>query len=111
MDPSSVSRAVAALEGELGTRLFQRITRHLSLIKAGSVFVERLARGGHAKRRRDCASGWWDRARRRAALQWGAGRADLLKNLIVGGGPVPVRAYIDDRAMDAREVIEVMVAV
>lgn len=43
VDPSSVSRAVAALEGELGTRLFQRNTRHLALTEAGSVFVERLA--------------------------------------------------------------------
>lgn len=43
VDPSSVSRAVAALESELGTRLFQRNTRHLSLTEAGSVFVERLA--------------------------------------------------------------------
>jgi len=43
VDPSSVSRAVAALEGELGTRLFLRNTRHLALTEAGSVFVEGLA--------------------------------------------------------------------
>jgi DNA-binding transcriptional LysR family regulator len=43
VDPSSVSRAVAALEAELGTRLFQRSTRHVALTEAGSVFVERLA--------------------------------------------------------------------
>jgi DNA-binding transcriptional LysR family regulator len=42
-DPSSVSRAIAALEEELGTRLFQRNTRHLSLTEAGSAFVERMA--------------------------------------------------------------------
>jgi len=42
VDPSSVSRAVAALEAELGTRLFARNTRHLALTEAGSVFTERL---------------------------------------------------------------------
>ena len=35
VDPSSVSRAVAALEGELGTRLFVRNTRRLALTEAG----------------------------------------------------------------------------
>lgn len=43
VDPSSVSRAVAGLEAELGTKLFQRNTRHVSLTEAGSVFAERLA--------------------------------------------------------------------
>lgn len=43
VDPSSVSRAVAALEEELGTRLFSRNTRNLALTEAGSVFAERLA--------------------------------------------------------------------
>lgn len=42
VDPSSVSRAVAALETELGTRLFTRNTRHLALTEAGSLFTERL---------------------------------------------------------------------
>ena len=42
MDPSTISRAVSALEGELGTRLFVRNTRHLALTEAGSVFTERL---------------------------------------------------------------------
>jgi len=43
IDPSSVSRTVSALEGELGTRLFVRNTRHLALTEAGSLFTERLA--------------------------------------------------------------------
>lgn len=43
VDPSSVSRAVSALENELGTRLFVRNTRHLALTEAGSVFTERLS--------------------------------------------------------------------
>jgi DNA-binding transcriptional LysR family regulator len=43
VDPSSVSRTVAALESELGTRLLQRNTRKLSLTEAGAVFVERIA--------------------------------------------------------------------
>ena len=43
VDPSSVSRAVATLEGDLGTRLFQRNTRQLALTEAGLAFVERLA--------------------------------------------------------------------
>ena len=43
VDPSSVSRAIAALEAELGTRLLSRNTRHLSLTESGSVFFERIA--------------------------------------------------------------------
>ena len=43
VDPSSVSRAVAALEAKLGTRLFQRNTRQLTMTEAGAVFVQRVA--------------------------------------------------------------------
>ncbi len=42
VDPSSVSRSVAALESELGTRLFQRSTRRLAVTEAGAVFGQRL---------------------------------------------------------------------
>jgi DNA-binding transcriptional LysR family regulator len=42
VDPSSVSRTVAALESELGTRLFQRNTRKLALTEAGAVLIERI---------------------------------------------------------------------
>jgi DNA-binding transcriptional LysR family regulator len=42
VDPSSVSRTMAALEAELGTRLFQRSTRQLAVTEAGAVFAERL---------------------------------------------------------------------
>lgn len=42
VDPSSVSRSVAALEAELGTRLFQRSTRRIALTEAGTVFAQRL---------------------------------------------------------------------
>jgi len=42
VDPSSVSRAVAALEDELGLRLFQRTTRRLSPTEAGIVYFERV---------------------------------------------------------------------
>ncbi len=38
--PSSVSRQIADLEDELGTRLFHRTTRRLSLTEAGRVFCE-----------------------------------------------------------------------
>ena len=40
---SSVSRHVAALEAELGTRLFQRTTRRLRLTPAGAAYYERAA--------------------------------------------------------------------
>ncbi len=40
--PSSISRSIQALENELGVRLFQRNTRHLSLTEAGSVYFERI---------------------------------------------------------------------
>jgi DNA-binding transcriptional LysR family regulator len=42
VDPSSVSRTVAALEEELGARLFQRNTRQLALTEAGASFAQRL---------------------------------------------------------------------
>lgn len=41
-DPSSVSRAVAALEVELGLRLFQRSTRRLALTEAGALYLARV---------------------------------------------------------------------
>jgi DNA-binding transcriptional LysR family regulator len=40
-DPSSVSRAIAGLEAELGVRLFQRTTRSLSLTEAGDLYLSR----------------------------------------------------------------------
>jgi DNA-binding transcriptional LysR family regulator len=42
---SSVSRAVALLEQELGARLLQRSTRRVRLTEAGSAFYERASRG------------------------------------------------------------------
>lgn len=41
-DPSSVSRAIAILERDVGVRLFQRTTRQLSLSQAGSQFLARV---------------------------------------------------------------------
>lgn len=41
-DPSSVSRSIAALEDQLGARLFQRTTRKVSLTEAGSHFAARI---------------------------------------------------------------------
>ncbi len=43
IDPSSVSRAIAGLETELGIRLFQRTTRKLSPTEAGTTYFERIA--------------------------------------------------------------------
>lgn len=42
IDPSSVSRAIAGLEEELGIRLFQRTTRQLSPTEAGTVYFQRI---------------------------------------------------------------------
>ncbi|MEM9292461.1 MAG: LysR family transcriptional regulator [Acidobacteriota bacterium] len=42
LDPSAVSRAVAALEESVGVRLLQRTTRRLSLTEAGEVFFGRV---------------------------------------------------------------------
>ncbi|MDX2270766.1 MAG: LysR substrate-binding domain-containing protein [Cyanobacteriota bacterium] len=42
MDPSSVSRAIAGLEAELGIRLFQRTTRQLSPTEAGAAYFQRI---------------------------------------------------------------------
>lgn len=42
VDPSSVSRAIAALEEELGIRLLQRTTRQLSPTEAGIVYFRRI---------------------------------------------------------------------
>lgn len=41
-DPSSISRSIAALEEELGARLFQRTTRKVSLTEAGGQFAARI---------------------------------------------------------------------
>lgn len=41
-DPSSVSRAIAQLEREVGARLFQRTTRQLTLTEAGGLFLARV---------------------------------------------------------------------
>jgi DNA-binding transcriptional LysR family regulator len=42
VDPSHVSRVIAALEDELGVRLFQRTTRRLAPTEAGRVYFERI---------------------------------------------------------------------
>jgi len=42
VDPSSISRSIAALENELGLRLFQRTTRRLSATEAGLVYFDRV---------------------------------------------------------------------
>lgn len=42
IDPSSISRAVASLEEELGTRLFQRSTRRMGLTEAGNIYFSRV---------------------------------------------------------------------
>lgn len=41
-DPSSISRAVADLESELGFRLFQRSTRAMTLTEAGATYLARI---------------------------------------------------------------------
>ncbi|HVO04048.1 MAG TPA: LysR family transcriptional regulator [Candidatus Cybelea sp.] len=42
-DPSSVSRAIAGIEAELGVRLFQRTTRRMVLTEAGALFLARVS--------------------------------------------------------------------
>lgn len=42
MDPSAVTRAVAALEAALGARLLQRTTRQVALTEAGAGYLERV---------------------------------------------------------------------
>lgn len=42
VDPSSVSRLIAALETELGVRLFQRTTRRFALTEAGDLYLNRV---------------------------------------------------------------------
>ena len=44
LSPSVVSRQIAALEGRLGTRLFHRTTRQISLTDAGARYLERARR-------------------------------------------------------------------
>ena len=43
IDPSSVSRAIAKLETELGIRLFQRSTRKLETTELGAIYFQRIA--------------------------------------------------------------------
>ena len=42
VDPSSVSRTIAALEADLGVRLFDRTTRRLALTEAGRTYLDRV---------------------------------------------------------------------
>jgi len=42
VDPSSISRQIAALERDLGYRLFDRTTRRLALTQAGQLTFERI---------------------------------------------------------------------
>lgn len=42
IDPSSVSRTISSVEGELGLRLFQRSTRSLSITEEGEVYLSRI---------------------------------------------------------------------
>ena len=42
LDPSSVSRSIAALEDELSLRLFHRSTRKLELTEAGEIYLNRI---------------------------------------------------------------------
>ncbi|KQY72521.1 hypothetical protein ASD52_29875 [Ensifer sp. Root142] len=42
VEPSSISRAIAALEAEIGVRLFQRTTRSLELTEGGKLYLERI---------------------------------------------------------------------
>ena len=41
VDPSSISRQVAALEATLGVRIFERTTRRLDLTEAGRLYLDR----------------------------------------------------------------------
>lgn len=43
VDASSISRAIAALEADLGVRLFHRTTRSMALTEAGEVYRDRLS--------------------------------------------------------------------
>lgn len=43
IEPSSVSRSIAAIEAQLGERLFQRTTRKLALTEAGALYLARIA--------------------------------------------------------------------
>lgn len=43
VDPSRISRQLAALEAELGIRIFQRSTRRLALTEAGEAYLARAA--------------------------------------------------------------------
>lgn len=42
VDPSSISRAIAALEAEVGARLFHRSTRRLTITEAGALYLEKI---------------------------------------------------------------------
>ncbi len=42
VDPSSISRAIAELEREIGVRLFQRSTRRMTLTEAGDLYLARI---------------------------------------------------------------------
>ncbi|MEO0990925.1 MAG: LysR family transcriptional regulator, partial [Pseudomonadota bacterium] len=43
LDPSAVSRSIAATEASLGFRIFQRSTRRLAVTEAGKTYLDQIA--------------------------------------------------------------------
>ena len=92
---------VVSERGEEGDRARPRADRRLR--RAFGAGVRRHGTGdrdgdGHRPHRRR------DRARRRSALRGGPGAQPMFYgNIIVGGGPAPVRAYIEELLPDVME--------
>src|SRR3989344_5012453 len=100
--PNTLSRRVQQLEAQLGTRLMQRSTRHLTLTNAGQVFLERCS--GAVEGLMDAGAEFLAaHPKVRVDFVLSDGRADLIADRI----DVALRGGIlEDSSLFARKVLD-----
>lgn len=106
LDPSQVSRAVSALEQDLGVRLFERSTRRIALTEAGGLYHGRVAPiltelAGAAEAARDLTSAPRGHLRVAASTAFGARViAPMLKDFLGAYPEIDVTLLLDDAPVD-----------
>ena len=106
--PSLVSRRIARLEADLGTRLFQRTTRSLTLTEAGQAFQNQARAGMHAITLAQESAGHLQGAlsgRIRLSVPVGAARATwpIVSSFLIQHPAVRIEMVVGDRYVDLVE--------